>query len=114
MIFILTLYYSYYLIPPRPPSFISCLSRIYIFLHPLGSGDKKSTVLSLMVRGWVLGGIEKKPVGRVGWEKVGGIRWWPSFIKTHITGLLSKNLAIGRILFEKIPPSFAKGRGLGG
>jgi hypothetical protein len=51
-------------------------------------------------------------MGRVEWvEKGRGKRWWPSLIIMHSTGLLSKNLSIGRPLFVKIPPSFTKGRG---
>jgi hypothetical protein len=54
--------------------------------------------------------------------KGAGIRWRPSFINTHSTGLLSINLSKGRLLFVKIPPSFTKEpvlsltkeRGLGG
>jgi hypothetical protein len=55
-------------------------------------------------------------------EKGEGKRWWPSLINTHSTGLLSKYLSICRLLFVRIPPSFAKEpvlsptkeRGLGG
>jgi hypothetical protein len=48
-------------------------------------------------------------MGREEWaEKGGGIRWRPSFINTHSTGLLSINFSRSMLLFVKIPPSFAK------
>jgi hypothetical protein len=84
-------------------------------LPPLGSGEKKFPVLATDVARAGSGLEEKPPMEREEWvEKGGGIRWRPSFKNTHSTGLLSTNLPRSRLLFVKIPPSFAKGRGPGG
>jgi hypothetical protein len=99
--------------PYRPVSFTAY--PVCFPLNPLGIRGEKSPVLATVVTRVGLGWDRKTPLRRVGWVEKGGWEKEAAVLYKHAPHWpLCNRPTISRLLFVKIPPSFTKGRGLGG